>query len=77
MPMSSSTGSGTDGRASRATFGRRTEVVRDAIVFCAQPSNLSRTIRIALVVGVLLTLINQGSVIASGHAKRPPGSAAY
>jgi hypothetical protein len=29
---------------------------------------LRRTVRIALVVGVLLTLINQGSVILDGHA---------
>jgi hypothetical protein len=29
---------------------------------------LRRTIRIAIVVGIVLTLINQGSVIAAGHA---------
>jgi hypothetical protein len=33
-----------------------------------QRQNLRRTIRIALVVGVVLTLINQSSVIGSGHA---------
>ena len=33
-----------------------------------QRRNLRRTIRIAVVVGVVLTLINQGTVIASGHA---------
>jgi hypothetical protein len=37
------------------------------VAFCAQRRNLRRTIRIALIVGALLTLINQGSVIASGH----------
>jgi hypothetical protein len=37
-------------------------------MFCCQPRNLRRTVRIALVVGVLLTLINQGTVIGSGHA---------
>jgi len=42
-------------------------MVRDAIRFCLQRRNLRRTLRIALVVGVVLTLINQGSVIASGH----------
>ena len=37
-----------------------------AIAFCCRRSNLRRTIRIALVVGLILTLINQGAVIASG-----------
>jgi hypothetical protein len=41
--------------------------MREAFAFCAQRRNLSRTIRIALVVGIILTLINQGSVIAAGH----------
>jgi len=47
---------------------RRGTVIREACAFCAQRRNLSRTIRIALVVGIVLTLINQGSVIAAGHA---------
>jgi len=38
------------------------------VAFCAQRRNLRRTVRIALVVGLLLTLINQGAVITSGHA---------
>jgi hypothetical protein len=42
--------------------------VREAIAFCMQRRNLRRTVRIAVVVGVALTLINQGTVIASGHA---------
>jgi hypothetical protein len=42
--------------------------VRDACVFCLQRRNLRRTLRIAFVVGVLLTVINQSGVIASGHA---------
>ena len=46
----------------------RRAVIRDAFAFCAQRRNLSRTIRIAVVVGVILTLINQGSVILDGHA---------
>jgi hypothetical protein len=33
-----------------------------------QRRNLRRTIPIALVVGIILTLINQGSVIVAGHA---------
>lgn len=44
----------------------RSERVRDAIAFCAQPPNLRRTLRIALVVGLLLTAVNLGSVIAAG-----------
>jgi hypothetical protein len=32
------------------------------------PSNLRRTVRIALVVGVILTLINQSGVLFSGEA---------
>jgi hypothetical protein len=41
---------------------------REAVAFCLERRNLRRTTRIALVVGVLLTLINQGSVIFNGHA---------
>lgn len=33
-----------------------------------QRRNLRRTLRIALVVGVVLTVINQSGVIAAGHA---------
>ena len=29
---------------------------------------MRRTVRIAIVVGIILTLINQGSVLAAGHA---------
>ncbi len=47
---------------------RRRAAVREAVALCAQRRNLRRTVRIALVVGLLLTLINQGAVIASGHA---------
>ncbi|TMK99007.1 MAG: hypothetical protein E6G34_05745 [Actinobacteria bacterium] len=42
--------------------------VREACRFCLQRRNLRRTLRIALVVGVVLTLINQGGVITAGHA---------
>lgn len=41
--------------------------VAGALRYCATPRNLRRTIRIALLVGVLLTAINQGSVILAGH----------
>jgi hypothetical protein len=42
--------------------------VLEALSFCAQPRNLRRTLSIALIVGVVLTIINQGGVITSGHA---------
>jgi hypothetical protein len=42
--------------------------IRDGIGFCLQRRNLRRTLLIAREVGVVLTLINQGSVIADGHA---------
>jgi cytochrome c-type biogenesis protein len=48
-----------------ATRRRRTSA---AVAFCLQRRNLRRTLRIALVVGVVLTAINQGSVIAGGDA---------
>jgi hypothetical protein len=38
------------------------------VSFCIQRRNLRRTLSIALVVGVVLTAINQGAVISSGHA---------
>lgn len=40
---------------------------RDACSFCLERDNLRRTLRIALVVGLVLTAINQGGVIASGN----------
>ena len=42
--------------------------MRDALAYCLQPQHLRRTVPIALVVGVVLTAINQSGVIASGHA---------
>jgi hypothetical protein len=42
--------------------------VREACAFCLQRHNLRRTLRIAFVVGVILTVINQSGVIASGDA---------
>jgi len=41
---------------------------REAVAYCFTPHNLRRTVRIALLVGVLLTTINQGAVITAGHA---------
>jgi hypothetical protein len=54
-------------RASRADRGLLVGV-REACRFCLQRRNLRRTLRIAVVVGVLLTVVNQGGVIAAGHA---------
>ncbi len=64
----------TDPPTTRTTSpGRRSSVrngtgIREALAFCAQRRNLRRTVTIAIVVGILLTLINQGSVISAGHA---------
>ena len=41
--------------------------VRDAIEFCMRRANLRRTLRIAAVVGVVLTLINQSGALFGGH----------
>ena len=41
---------------------------RAALSTCRSPPNLRKTVRIALVVGCVLTLINQGDVIARGDA---------
>jgi hypothetical protein len=42
--------------------------VRAALSTCRQPANLRRTLTIALVVGCILSIINQGDVIAHGNA---------
>ena len=41
--------------------------IAEAIAYCARPEHLRRTGRIALVVGVVLTLINQSGVLFGGH----------
>ena len=41
---------------------------REALAYCLRREHLRRTARIALVVGVILTAINQADVIASGDA---------
>jgi hypothetical protein len=70
MPTASSARPASTGSPSRneppvARWGR---AIREALAFCAQPRNLRRTVPIAIVVGIVLTLINQESVIAGGHA---------
>ena len=47
--------------------------VRDALAYCARREHLRRTTRIALVVGLILTAINQGDVILSGDATAATG----
>lgn len=42
-------------------------------MYCARRENLRDTVRIALVVGVVVTLINQGGVIAAGDATHLTG----
>src|SRR5712691_3914738 len=42
--------------------------VREALSYCARREHLRRTVRIALVVGVILTIINQLDVLLSGAA---------
>ena len=42
--------------------------MRAALRTCLQPQNLRRTLTIAVVVGTVLTAINQADVIARGEA---------
>lgn len=42
--------------------------LKEALEICGRREHLRRTVRIALVVGTILTLINQGDVIAGGDA---------
>jgi hypothetical protein len=51
----------------------RLEPARDAVRFCARREHLRRTVKIALVVGLVLTGINEGDVIASGDATAVTG----
>jgi hypothetical protein len=42
--------------------------LRQALAICMRREHLRRTLRIALVVGIVLTLINQADVIIGGDA---------
>jgi hypothetical protein len=42
--------------------------IRSAVDVCCKRANVRRTIRVAFVVGVVLTVINQGDVIVHGGA---------
>jgi hypothetical protein len=46
----------------------RHERARVALAYCLERRNLRRTLRIALIVGIVLTIINQSGVIAAGDA---------
>jgi hypothetical protein len=47
--------------------------LKEALRTCRQPEHLRRTARIALVVGLILTAINQGDVILGGDATAATG----
>lgn len=49
----------------RSPYQRAT---REALAYCLRPTHLRRTTRIAFVVGLLLTAVNQGAVIIGGDA---------
>jgi hypothetical protein len=53
--------------ASRTDPTRRGRA-RAAVAVCLQRHNLSRTLRLAVIVGLVLALINQGTVILGGQA---------
>ncbi len=42
--------------------------MREALAYCVRREHLRRTVRIAFVVGLLLTAVNQGAVIFGGDA---------
>jgi hypothetical protein len=49
---------------------------REACLFCVQPRNLRRTLPITLVVGLVLTAINQGARSPRAMRRPLPGFAA-
>ncbi|MBA3736221.1 MAG: nitrate/nitrite transporter NrtS [Actinobacteria bacterium] len=48
--------------------GRPRRRIIEGIALCLERPNLQRTCTIALIVGCVLTLINQGDVLIAGHA---------
>ena len=52
----------------RIGSSRTIEVIEEALRYCVRREHLRRTARIALVVGVILTLINQADVVIRGDA---------
>src|SRR5262249_29403222 len=59
-------------RTSEPTVSRL-ELAREALHFCAAPEHLRRTVKIALAVGLVLTGINEGDILASGEATAATG----
>jgi hypothetical protein len=57
----------------RLQLRTRRERIADAVAYCRAPAHLRRTLRIALVVGLVLTGINQLDVLIAGDA----GSGTY
>ena len=55
-------------RADPVRQGGRADRLRDTVAYCCQRRHLRRTLRIALVVGIVLTAINQLDVIVRGDA---------
>ena len=49
-------------------MGPGLERISEACRYCSRPAHLRRTVKIAIVVGLILTAINQADVIARGHA---------
>lgn len=44
----------------------RASAAWEAVLFCARPRNLRRTVKIAVIVGFILTGINQSAAFTSG-----------
>jgi hypothetical protein len=54
-------------RSEPVALGRRA-ALREACAYCLRRDHLARTLRIAFVVGIVLTAINQSGVILAGNA---------
>ena len=50
-----------------ARVATRRAAAAKAVAYCAQPEHLRRTVRIALVVGLILNAINESGPIAHGQ----------
>lgn len=67
MPFPAGRFEGEQGLPTQAPAGEHGPV-RDALGICLRPEHLRRTLTIAVVVGTILTAINQADVIARGDA---------
>jgi hypothetical protein len=66
--MGSTASDSTSSTPSDSAARGRWAAVRAACAYCFQREHLARTLRIAFVVGIVLTAINQGGVILGGDA---------